>query len=61
MLDNFCIHSSHAARTYIAHARGRVVLRFLPPDNPDENRIDRLWRELHATVTRNHRCTSIRV
>jgi transposase len=35
---------------------GRVVLHFLPPYCPDDNRIERVWLDLHANVTRNHRC-----
>lgn len=60
ILDNYCIHSSRAAKTYLAHAGGRFKLHFLPPYSPDENKIERVWRALHANVTRNHRCTSIR-
>jgi transposase len=28
----------------------------LPPYCPDHNRIERIWRDLHDNVTRNHRC-----
>jgi transposase len=38
---------------------GRIALHFLPPYSPDHNRIERLWRELHANVTRNHRCATL--
>ena len=38
---------------------GRIVLHFLPPYSPNHNRIERLWRELHANVTRNHRCRTL--
>jgi hypothetical protein len=27
----------------------------LPPYGPDYNRIERVWRDLHANVTRNHK------
>jgi hypothetical protein len=33
----------------------RIQLHFLPPYCPDENRIERLWLDLHANVTRNHK------
>jgi hypothetical protein len=33
-----------------------VVLHFLPPYRPDDNKIERVWLDLHANVTRNHRC-----
>jgi transposase len=32
----------------------------LPPYCPDQNRIERVWLDLHANVTRNHRCLSLR-
>jgi transposase len=35
------------------------VLHFLPPYCPDDNRIERVWLDLHANVTRNHSCKSI--
>ncbi len=60
ILDNYRIHSSeivHAAlQGYLA---GRVVLHFLPPYCPDDNRIERVWQDLHANVTRNHRCATM--
>jgi hypothetical protein len=32
----------------------------LPPYCPDDNRIERkVWRELHANVTVNHRCETM--
>lgn len=59
ILDNFGIHDSRKARAYLANQAGRFVLHFLPPYSPEHNRIERLWRELHANVTRNHRCKNI--
>jgi len=60
ILDNYRIHSSTiveaALRGYLA---GRVVLHFLPPYCPEHNRIERLWQDLHANVTRNHTCSSM--
>jgi len=56
ILDNFRIHSSVRTRQALAALGGRVVLHFLPPYCPDANRIERTWRDLHADVTRNHRC-----
>ena len=62
ILDNYRIHSSevvHAAlRGYLA---GRVVLHFLPPYCPDDNRTERVWQDQHANVTRNHRCATMAV
>ena len=34
-------------------------MHFLPPFSPDENPIESVWRDLHANVTRNHRCAVI--
>ena len=59
ILDNYIIHSSKKTHEALAQFQGRVVLHFLPPYCPDANRIERVWRDLHANVTRNHRCTSI--
>ena len=60
ILDNFVIHSSKRVQAYLAAHRGLFVLHFLPPYCPDHNRIERQWRELHANVTRNHRCRTMR-
>jgi transposase len=60
VLDNYCIHSSRQTRTWLAQFGGKFRLHFLPPYDPDDNRIERkVWREVHANVTTNHRCTSI--
>jgi transposase len=60
ILDNYRIHSSAivlaALQGYLA---GRIVLHFLPPYCPDDNRIERVWQDLHANVTRNHRCATM--
>jgi transposase len=60
ILDNYGIHKSRATQRVLATLRGRVVLHFLPPYCPDHNRIERVWLDLHANVTRNHRCRSLR-
>jgi hypothetical protein len=57
-LDNYGIHKSR--QTMAASRRlPRIRLHFLPPYSPDENRIERLWQDLHAAVTRNHKHTSL--
>jgi transposase len=56
ILDNYRIHSSQQTKLALERLGGRVVLHFLPPYCPDHNRIERVWRDLHANVTRNHRC-----
>jgi transposase len=61
ILDNYGIHSSRLVKYTLAEEfHGRIVLHFLPPYSPQHNRIERLWRELHANVTRNHRCRTLR-
>jgi transposase len=59
VLDNYVIHSSRRVEKYLLERDGVFVLHFLPPYSPDENKIERLWQDLHANVTRNHRCRSI--
>lgn len=58
VLDNFGIHSSRRVRAYLAE-RSCFRLHFLPPYSPEHNAIERLWRDLHANVTRNHRCRTL--
>lgn len=60
VLDNYGIHKSHATARVLATLGDRFVLHFLPPYCPDHNRIERVWLDLHANVTRNHRCRTLR-
>lgn len=60
ILDNYRIHSSLQTTAALARLNGRVVLHFLPPYCPDHNRIERVWRDLHANVTRNHQCRNMK-
>jgi transposase len=60
VLDNYGVHSSRQTRTWLAEFGGKFRLHFLPPYDPDDNRIERkVWREVHANVTTNHRCADI--
>ena len=60
VLDNYAIHSSKQTRLWLAEFGGKFRLHFLPPYCPDDNRIERkLWREMHANVTVNHRCSTM--
>lgn len=59
ILDNYGIHKSHEVAQALARMP-RIRLHFLPPYCPDHNRIERLWLDLHANVTRNHRHTDLR-
>lgn len=54
ILDNYRIHTSRITQLALRRYGGRIVLQFLPPYCPNDNRIERLWLDLHAEVTRNH-------
>lgn len=53
ILDNFGIHKSHLARAWLAH-NPKFELCFQPTYHPWVNHIERLWKQLHDVVTRNH-------
>lgn len=59
VLDNYRIHTSQMTRLALAGYGGRIVLHFLPPYCPQENKIERLWLDLHSQVTRNHSCATM--
>lgn len=59
VLDNYGIHSSRRVKEYLREQGRLFCLHFLPPYSPEHNDIERLWREMHANVTRNHRCKTI--
>lgn len=59
VLDNYIIHKARRALRQLEALGGRIVLHFLPPYSPDDNVIERLWKQLHDHVTRNHRHRSI--
>ena len=60
VLDNYSIHHTQLVQECLATELGqRFSLHFLPPYCPDHNRIERVWQDLHANVTRNHRATDM--
>ena len=60
ILDNYCIHTTSLVTLSLNTTAGRKLrLHFLPPYCPDHNKIERAWQDLHANVTRNHRCPTI--
>ncbi len=59
ILDNYRIHDSQMTQIALRHFAKRVVLHFLPPYCPNDNRIERIWLDLHAEVTRNHQRPSM--
>lgn len=57
ILDNYAIHTTRLVQSSLETPAGsRIKLHFLPPYCPDHNRIERTWQDLHANVTRNHKC-----
>jgi hypothetical protein len=56
ILDNYGIHRSNVIAIALTNFARRIRLHFLPPYCPDYNRIERVWQDLHAHVTRNHTC-----
>lgn len=59
IVDNYGVHYSAATKQTLTELGRRIVLHFLPPYCPDANRIERVWQDLHANVTRNHRCKTM--
>jgi transposase len=60
ILDNYSIHHTEQVKAALATEAGRrIALHFLPPYCPDHNKIERVWQDLHANVTRNHRCSTM--
>ena len=59
ILDNYGIHSAAIVKALLNALGGRIVLHFLPPYCPQANRIERIWQDLHANVTRNHKCKTL--
>lgn len=56
ILDNYGIHDSKLVAWALLEAKGRIHLHPLPPYCPQHNKIERVWEDLHAEVTRNHTC-----
>ncbi len=58
VLDNYGIHTSRIAHAWAAH-HPRIRLLFQPAYHPWVNVIERLWKAMHDTITRNHRYTNL--
>ena len=58
ILDNYCIHASRVTQRWLAK-NPKFQLLFQPTYHPWVNVIERLWKAMHDTVTRNHRCRSM--
>jgi transposase len=57
--DNAAFHRSRLVLDYLARWGHRIVLHYLPKYAPQTNPIERVWWQLHETLTRNHRCATI--
>ncbi len=60
ILDNYVIHKTARVEQLLQQMGAKIRLHFLPPYCPNDNRIERLWQDLHANVTRNHRHRTMR-
>ena len=57
--DNAPFHTSRLVQKYLHQWRHRLALHYLPKYAPETNPIERVWWQLHETLTRNHRCPTI--
>lgn len=61
ILDNYSIHRTKQVTAALNSTAGqRLRLHFLPAYCPDHNKIERTWQDLHANVTRNHNCRTMK-
>lgn len=58
ILDNYGVHKSRAVHAWL-EKHPKFQLLFQPAYHPWVNRIERLWKAMHDTVTRNHRCRTL--
>ena len=56
IVDNVIVHKSSITQRWLAN-NPKFELLFQPIYHPWVNVIERLWKTLHDTVTRNHRLT----
>lgn len=56
--DNYIIHKSAMTKVFLEH-NGKFKLLFQPAYHPWVNRIELVWKQLHDTVTRNHRYSTM--
>ena len=58
IVDNYIIHKSRMTQGWLAR-HPKIQLLFQPVYHPWVNHIEKLWKKLHDTVTRNHRHTTM--
>lgn len=54
IVDNYVIHKSAITTNFLEHNK-KFQLLFQPVYHPWVNKIELVWKQLHDTVTRNHR------
>jgi len=59
ILDNYIIHKSMPVQRWLQN-NPKFTFLFQPTYSPWVNRIERLWKTMHDTITRNHRCNNFR-
>ena len=59
ILDNCIIHKSITVQRWLQN-NVRFTFLFQPTYSPWVNRIERLWKTMHDTIIRNHRCKDFR-
>ena len=59
IVDNYRVHKSKQTQVALKSLGGKIVLHFLPPYSPQDNKIENLWLDLHNSVTRNHKCETM--
>ena len=60
ILDNYIVHKSRQTLAWLGRIGIKFIFHFLPPYSPESNVIERLWKQMHDHVTRNHRHTTMR-
>ena len=58
ILDNYVIHKSAMTRCFLEN-HSKFQLLFQPAYHPWVNRIERVWKQLHDNITRNHRYSTM--
>jgi transposase len=58
VLDNYIVHKTDAVAQWLDR-NPKFAFLFQPVYYPWINRIERLWKAMHDTVTRNHRCNTL--
>lgn len=58
VIDNYPVHKADAVKLWLA-SNPKFKLLFQPVYYPWINQIERLWKAMHDTITRNHTCATL--